>query len=330
VVVVLEPLIVPVMEICGFAVALGIIFVLHHFVSATVGGIAGIVSRLPGIGGIIGSPLNRVYHWMDSEFGKAEHFLDSKMAAALHELARLCEWVGKEFHDHASLLLAVANVMTHPLSLSAYRALWVEEWKALGQLNRAIYNAGGGSIGAAIHKAIKPITGELRGLERWTYPRVKAAEHAIDVTIPHDIAGLRARSRTIEDSLDSLWKKVRGLDKLIVDTAFVGAVSVALARLNLGWLRCDSLGNIGRRLGCGGFGLIEELLVAEATVLAATDLCDFADAAMTLAKTIRPVLMELVDVEDALVGCHGAVRPQTLPLPALRLPSNSLGLQLAA
>jgi hypothetical protein len=291
-------------------------------VKALFGTASSATSWLPWVGTALSSGLHKAEQHVVNVFAAGASKSESYIGLTWHWSARLVDWFGREINSHANLLLLLADQIP---GVGLVHALLTQVHAAAQEISRLWK-----SVPSTAHAITRPIYGELKALERWTYPRVRAAEHAIDVTIPKDIAGLRSRTKAIEKSLADAWKAIRGLDKVIVDSAFVGAVAVALGFLGLGWLRCNSLGNLGKRFGCGGFQLIEELLAAEVTVLAATDLCDFADAAITLAEAMRPVLVELVDVEDALVGCHGATRPQTLPLPALRLPPNSLGLQLAA
>src|SRR6266850_830245 len=148
--IVLRQLLRPLMQVAGFAVALGIVYNLHNFVRAVVGGIAGVIGRVPVVGPIFNTPVNAVYHWMDTEFGKAEQFLDARMASSMHELARLVEWIGHEFKTHADLLLTLSQLAANPFSLPLWKAYFHELLKIAHGPIEAIKHAGDGYIGAAI------------------------------------------------------------------------------------------------------------------------------------------------------------------------------------
>jgi hypothetical protein len=302
--------------------ALIFIYLCVGIAKALFGLAGGTLGKLPVVGGWINSGLHTVEHKIVSVMTGWADGLDASIGWALHEIAREVDWLGAEIKAHASLLYTLGAITLGPGFASAIHS-------ALGLLHTRV---GGieGTLTAAYRRLALAEKRLAHSVAQGVYPRLRAAEHTIGVTIPKDVAGLRTRTKAIEAELTDLWKAVRKREAIIVDTAFVGAIALALSRLGLGNLRCPSFVRLLNRTGCGGFGLLEELLATEITVLAATDICDFANAAQTLAETIRPVLMDLVDVEDALVGCHGAERPQTLELPALRLPRNSLGLQLAA
>lgn len=151
---------------------------------------------------------------------------------------------------------------------------------------------------------------------------IRKAEHALDWSeaqvghIGREINGLRARLRKIERSLSPA-----------AIVALIGAT--IFKEFGLGWLRCHNVGRMGRFL-CGlPLGLLDDLLALEIVALVATDVCAFAGSVQSIAHALRPYLIELVDAEDALVGCHGATRPPELPLPAAHYPPANLGLQLA-
>jgi hypothetical protein len=308
--------------LCGFIAAAGIIYMLHGFVRGTVGGFAKLVGHVPGIGGVLSSPVNAVYHWMNHEFGVVEAALDRKVAHYFHQLAKLVAWVGDELAAHANLLYTLSTLL-----------LGTAATELLRNMIRLVRHevAGVKEQVTTLHRSIvRPIAGELHGLERWTYPKVRHALREVDVVIPHDIAGLRARTRAIENGFSDAWDMIRKHEAALGIGALTSVVAIALSRLGLNWLRCDSLGRLGRRIGCGGFGLAEEFLAATFVGLAVTDLCDLAAAAAAVAEQMVPVLMELVDVEDALVGCHGATSLPPFALPTLHLSPTNLGLPLAA
>lgn len=99
-----------------------------------------------------------------------------------------------------------------------------------------------------------------------------------------------------------------------------GAAVMAAAMANvLGTTaKCLRSGNIGRaaRRWCGlEKWLVDLFLLGTVEAFIATDLCGFTDLLIKQATVLRPALMELVDVEDALIGCHGTTKPISFDLP---------------
>ena len=54
--------------------------------------------------------------------------------------------------------------------------------------------------------------------------------------------------------------------------------------------------------------------------LVVSDLCQVVNAMAFAARKFEPILVGFVDVEDALIGCHGATKPEGLDVPTLSLP----------
>lgn len=303
-------------------VAIGIITVLDHFSRAVVGGIAGLLGHVPGVGGVLSSPVNAVVHWMGSEFARAESALDAVLARFLHELGVLWAWTMYEIRDLSKLVYTLSTVMVGTAAMDAVHSLvrWVE-----GRVHAAELAIGHvlARVGTLEHRITATV-------EHWIGPRVTSLEHTVAGVIEHDIAGLRARTRELLDSLDSLWHRVRRLDALLGTAAFAAAVAVALARLDLSWIRCRNWGRIGRSI-CGvPYGLLDALLAGAIDVLVVTDLCDLAYLMTAAAEGMVPEFLAFVDVEEALVGCHGNTAPPALTLPALVLPPAPARLQLTA
>ena len=318
----LAPLVIPLGEIAACLFVLGCIWVLRGFITALLGALGHVTSFIPFAGKVTSAVIHRAENAVTDALGEAESYFDSKIGAALHECARLLDWTYRELKNHAGLLYTLAGVAIGPAAVGAIRA-------GISVLH--------GNVHGLAHRVTDTYARVLRLEHRLQHtitagvlPRLGRLERAYDRVIDRDIAGLRSRTKATEAELSKVWDYVRSHPWTVVTDAFVAAVAVALARLGLNWIKCPALGRLGRRFGCGGFDLIEELLGAEIVALAAADLCDFSALVTSAAEDFVPALMALVDVEDALVGCHGATKPPALRLPALRLPPNSLGLDLAA
>jgi hypothetical protein len=310
----LRALLVPLMRFAGFVVALGVIYMLHHFVRATVGGIAGIIGHVWGIGPILSSPVNKVYHWMDHEFGVVENFLDAQMAAALHQLARLVESIGHQLRAHSELLWALATLANNPFSVKAWRVYFSHVLAIAHGVQVEIRHAGVGYIGAAIHLAVAPLNVRLTFLDKWIHSRVTALDHAIDVTIPKDVAGLRVRTKTIEGELSKVWDAIRTSQGRFAAVAFAGAVALALDRIGLRWLKCSGLKSLGNRMACGGWRILDDLLAGIIDVLVIADLCQLTKLLISVTESseVQGVLSGIIGGIDELLLCQGVARPPAL------------------
>lgn len=248
----LAPLIVPLGEICAFAFVIGCIWVLRGFLEALLGALGHVTSVIPFIGGIASGVVHRAERAITTALGNAEQYFDNKIGAALHELARIVDWTYRELERHSGLLVTLIGAIAGPAVVGAIRA----------------------SI-AVLHGNVHAVTRQVTG----TYARVLNLEHRLQHTITagvlprlgrlereydhiidKDIAGLRARTKGVEKSLDDVWKYVRAHPWTVVTDAFVGAVAVALSRLGLNWLRCPTANNFFNKRGCNAWADLEALL----------------------------------------------------------------------
>lgn len=157
---------------------------------------------------------------------------------------------------------------------------------------------------------------------------VKAAAIAVPgvIGIPkiwHEIHGLTKRNLR-------LAKRLHRLEALIGAAAFAGLMANALG-LSVRCLRPG--GNVYRSLRhiCGlPKWMLDFALLGTMEAFVAADLCDFTDLLITTTEGLRPALMEFVDVEGVLLGCHGNTAPRALALPAVSLPSLVDAVALAA
>ena len=283
---------------------------------------SGAVSWLPGVGGWLKGKVENVGQHVTNVIGGVVLNLQARMAASWHRAAREVEWIGREIASHAALIERIANDLVTANFADLIHLEVQGARKLLHYLARQIVGIG--------HDVTIRVKNVERGIGADVLPRIRGLERELHRTIEHDIASLRARDRALAREYDHLYRWLRSHPWTIVTDAFVGAVAIALTRLGLTWIRCPSLGRLGKRFGCAPWQLLEDLLAASLTAIAVADLCTFANLAMDTAVLIRPALLALVDVEDALVGCHGASGVPPLEPARLRLPSNSRNLPLAA
>lgn len=293
------------------------------YIAKALFGVAGnTLGKLPVVGGWINSGLGAVEHKIVSVMSTAAEGAQALCGLALHAIAREIDWIGREIKNHSNLLALLAT-----LTLGGVSAV---ELQSLLRGIRALIHANTGSLSHAHHRLDNAEKRLAHGIGEDVLPRIRGLERELDRVVEHDIASLRHRAKTLEREYQRLFKWTRTHALEAGTLAFAGAVALALRRLGLGWLRCNSLSRLGRRIGCGGFGLLEELFATAVISFAVLDICDFAVAAQAVAQEFVPELIALVDVENALIGCHGATAAPVLALPALHLPPTNLGLPLAA
>jgi hypothetical protein len=167
---------------------------------------------------------------------------------------------------------------------------------------------------------IKRITNIRRGLNRRTVAAMIAAAigtlpkpHGIHIRLPHlwhEFEEWRGYTR-------------RQLRRLAWVGSFAGPaalVAVGLERMGLSWLRCRSLSKLARRVGCGGFGVLDMLIGGTMEAFVLSDLCRFTSLLTRATEQVRPALLRLVDVEQTLLACPGNSAPDRLHMPPLDIP----------
>lgn len=143
-------------------------------------------------------------------------------------------------------------------------------------------------------------------------PILRHHTHAIDVTLPRDIGRvrtregelsrdlgkLRDRTKAIEDGATKTFRWIRAHPASAATGVFTAAVSVALTRLGLGFMRCRDWQKVGRSLTCGMGRWISELLGFIATFalggLAVLDPEVLARATVATVDEIEPILARML------------------------------------
>ena len=303
-------------------VALGLTVAVVYVVKGFFGVTGTVLGKLPVVGGWIDASAHHIEQRITNALGQVVIKLEAGIGAVWHFQARVVDWLGREIARHANLISLIATLL-NPLQAISTIQRAIHEARYL--LHRLVARIEG--IGHDLGKRVGHVE---RGIGEDVLPRIRGLEREINGEIVRERVRARSAERTAEREITNLWKWARHHTLQAGTLAFAGAVALALSRLGLGWLRCNSLSRLGKRVGCGGFAALEDILFGAVTALAVTDLCEFATIAMGTAELIRPALLELVDVEDALVGCHGATGAPPLEPSRLRLPTNTRNLPLAA
>lgn len=308
--------------LCFCIVAFGMIRFSTLLVQAVHFIIAHTVGEIPLVGSVVGKITDPVFAAVERGLADAALGVEGAIGFYWHGIGWLVYMAAHELRSHAHLLLALAH----------YAMPW--EWghlivRELGRLTAYVH--------AVQRMALAALAGvrelELTFAHRVAVvvaPRFGALEHELGHVIYPDIAALRARARALLDRLDATWHAVRRLEGKLTTAALTAAVAVALTALDLNWVRCRNWRRLGRSL-CGlPFELLDALLAGTLEAFAIGDLCDYVGVLTATVMQLRPLLMDWVDVEGALIGCHGASAPPSLGAPALHLPPMQAAPPLAA
>jgi hypothetical protein len=137
-------------------------------------------------------------------------------------------------------------------------------------------------------------------------------EHRITFTLTHSIAGVRSRLGAVERWEHTATKDLAKLKTKTGTIAMTTAVALALSRLGLNWLRCPSLGRVGRKVGCKGFAALEDLLALSFDAILLSDLCALTTLITKAANVAAPVIDHLAEGIGGLIRCQNATRPRAL------------------
>jgi hypothetical protein len=270
--------------------ALGCIYAVDHFVRALFSTVSATVGWIPFAGRVVRAPIHKIEQKVVDSLGRAEQSLDSYIAHSWHQLAKLVRMLGREAEGLAHDYLAVVRFLDR---------LWGP--KAIMAVLRAVLHPIR-ALQRVEHAALR----RLYGAEAWlrqrvvqgVLPRIGRIEHELDHVVEHDIAKLRARTRTLEQEALREYRWLRSKPWLVVSAAFVGAVAIALRRLGLGWLRCRNVRAAGKAI-CGlPVGLLEELLTLAFGFLVVVDPVDIGKLAIKSEDLMHDFVVKIAEAND--------------------------------
>lgn len=287
----LAPLLIPLGEILIWAVAFALCLLCVYLAKALFGTAESAVGWIPWFGRVATRSLTSIEHKIVSFMASAAASADAKMGAALHELARVIDWLGEEIRRHANLIELLAGLLAGTAGISLVA-------QAIANLLRHS-KAAQATADRALHTAIALPRTVGRGIRADVLPRVKSLEREIGGVIAHDLPGIRAGERTIWRGIDDLRKWVRTHALTAGTLAFTAAVAWALARLGAGWTRCNNWNKIGKHV-CGlPTNLIEDILGLSLALLAVVDPVVIAEAAIASENAINGIVEKVATLHDA-------------------------------
>lgn len=251
------------------------------------------------------------------------------MAKIARYTAQAIDFLARETADtfdwlvgiHLPKLLRYAVTALFPLPF-LYRTIRHLIAAELPKVARLIH-AGTHEVTTTINRTVTiPHLGELQWIHRHWKALTAAVAAVGSLTLPrHALWPAFWREwRTIEAWNKLTQKRIQRLEALLA----ASGLAVAVANMTGTRVSCwRGRGNIVRTLRhlCGTPAwLLDLLIVGSIEAFVASDLCGFSDLLIKQAETLRPALMELVDVEDALIGCHGTSKPLVFNLPSASLP----------
>ncbi len=226
-----------------------------------------------------------------------------------------------------------------------------------GETHNAIDSLVHGTIPQAVGAATKPVTvglGKLgvkltaleRTFERRLTLRAQALEAEIDRdfgkawrgidhlrgslsgTIAHGLGIAEAQIHVLNRRFANLVRgRVHRLEMLLAGGVLTAVAIAALTRVFPYW-KCTNVRRLMRGTCRANPAWLELLFGAGIEALIVADLCDFIAGVSVAAKAAEPALLAFVEVEDVLIGCHGASKPPPLPLAPLGIPASTTGIAL--
>ena len=310
------------LELLALIVALAVCVLVVYFAKAFLGTASGLLGKLPIVGGWIDSGISAVEHRIVSVFSEAIAEIQSAIGWSWHLMARIVDAIGREIGAHMGLISYIAQLMPGLGQLAQLERLIQSLFHRTKGTEQALRG-----IGEDVVPRVKQIE---RGIGNDVLPRIQSLEHEWGRVITRDIPAIRAGERTAQREITNLWKWTRRHTLEAGSLAFAGAVAWALTRIGGNWIRCSNWNRIGRSVCRLPGNLIEELFAGAITAFAVGDLCLFAEGVEAAAEEFAPALYALVDVENALIGCHGATAAPDLPIPTNDFPAPVQPLALAA
>jgi hypothetical protein len=287
---------------------------------ALFGAAGGIIGKVPIVGARVAGQLGAVEQRINNYMSQAVATCDRQIGAGFHALARLVDWLGRELNSHANMISLLASLLIGRTPVEVAR-------KLIAELRRLLH----GTHATASHAVTRIVRIEKvvrAGIGNDVLPQIRSLDRELGQVVTGDLPAIRATEAKLGRELGSLSRWAHQHITALTGAALVAPVAVALARLGGTWIRCENWKGIGRSVCALPASLLAELFSDAIEAFIVADLCDFVTLAGAVAHEFQPLLIAFVDVEDVLIGCHGATKPAPLSLPPLDLPPAPAALAL--
>lgn len=294
--------------LCGFIVALGLIYSGKAYVDFFAWAVHKIVGKVPIIGNWISGKLTGVLQQLSNKMGSVAEGIGGQIARHWHFLTTIVDRLGWTiFHNAVAiqkLWWQIAYV--HPLDV-----LWKRAREAF-DLARSIAHAlpglrrgtvtvirevarpGSTALGNATKTVTQPLRRELTAFERATAHRLAVMAAAVAdlggqvAGWPHAIGGAGV------GSLRGIRTRLRSLEKATAGAGAAALVGAALAALGASWIRCRNWKRAGRQVCQMDADILSDLLGIVALIGGAVSLVE-------LAKQVGGALDEITGVLGAVI-----------------------------
>ena len=212
----------------------------------------------------------------------------ARIAAGLHAVAQLVDDTAVVIKQQSAIIATLAQAIAGTVTASDLRGIEAGLTKRVGNAE-----AQAKGIGA-------DVLPRLKHLEKQISSDVLPKIRSLDKEINKDIAREKARARGVEKGLagdiGKLWDWTRTHPWTVVTDAFVGAVAVAISRLGLDWIKCNSARNFFNRRGCNAWNDLDSLLAAALAVAASMSLVELAKAEQEVIGDLTTVVKDFWQV----------------------------------
>jgi len=274
----------------AFIVAWGLVTLIDAIVRMLFGVITFVVRRIPFAGLLLDRTIHTAERIITNQLGKAEQKFDQHIAESWHTLGRVVRHVGRE------------------LEWLAYTIFLASAW--------IVEKVDGKTAHAIAHRLTVPLhvgVASLRAGQRWArgraqaletklehniYPRLRAAELAIEHVLEPEYESLRERAKALEHGLANLQRWIRGQAKTVASLGFIAAVAFALARLGGGWIRCSRWNKIGKKVCGNDLSFLEDLLGLSLALLAVVDPVAIAKTAIVTEDAADSIIRKIAELHD--------------------------------
>lgn len=248
---------------------------------------------------------------ISSSLGNAFEGIDAELGLAFQQMATTTSRIGAAIVNAEAAIYRVATTVAgHSATLSrvqtAGAAATAKATSAAAVAAEALTAAHSGSEAAkARESALELELGRI-------------STHITHVIEP-ELERMRHAIPELEKGATTAWDTLKQHSEQLGIAGVTAMVAAGLSRLGGSWIRCETNQLVGEALCGSDSNLIRKLLSGLLDALAIADLCELAVLLMDAAEGMVPLLEGFVDVEMALVGCHGFDRPPAIPLPALSM-----------